>query len=356
MARWHLYIAGLGAAAVAVALAAWQVAQSPGAALPAQTPPPAASLVSTEPVTITVEEGEGAEAIASKLKRAGVIRSALLFRVLAALEGVENRLGAGEYRLQKGMAAAQVLDLLRQGVTALGFVTIREGLRAEEVAALLEKAGVVPREEFLRAVAGDYRAEFDFLADLPAEATVEGYLFPDTYNFPQDATAAAVVRQMLANFDRRFGPTLRREAAQAGLSLHQAVTLASIVEREAHLPSERPLIASVFLLRLALDMQLAADPTVQYALTNDPASVASHGYWKRDLTVEDLQVSSPYNTYRNLGLPPGPIANPGLASLTAVARPTPTSYLYFVAKPDGSHAFAETLEEHQQNAWRYQAP
>ena len=135
--------------------------------------------------------------------------------------------------------------------------------------------------------------------------------------------------------------------------MHTVVTLASIVEREARLAEERPIIAAIFLKRLRQGMPLEADPTVQYALGSDPQSVAAYGYWKKDLTQRDLEVDSPYNTYRRTGLPPGPIANPGLDAITAVIRPAQTNYLYFVAKEDGSHAFAETLEEHLRNIELY---
>ncbi|MFQ5880282.1 MAG: endolytic transglycosylase MltG, partial [Dehalococcoidia bacterium] len=280
----------------------------------------------------------------------------LLFRVLAALEGVEGSLGAGEYQLQKGMPVAEVMQALQQAPAAPMLVTIPEGLRAEEIGAILEEERVVPAQEFMQAIALDYGDEFDFLADLPPAATLEGYLFPDTYDFPREATAEEVVREMLTNFDGLFRPELRREASAAGLTIHQVVTLASIVEREVVVGDERPIIAGVFLHRLELEMPLGADPTVQYTVANDPNSVAIYGYWKRELTVDDLAVDSPYNTRLNPGLPPGPIANPGLASLEAVVRPATTTYLYFVAKPDGSHAFAETEEEHLQNVQLYQGP
>jgi len=159
---------------------------------------------------------------------------------------------------------------------------------------------------------------------------------------------------MLAAFDTQVTPELRQAMQASDLTLHEAVTLASIVEREAVRPEERPLIAGVFLNRLRLGMSLGADPTVQYALASDPASVERFGFWKQGLTTEDLQVDSAYNTYVNGGLPPGPIANPGLASLEAVAHPAQTSYLYFVARQDGSHVFAETLEEHLRNVEEYQ--
>jgi UPF0755 protein len=165
--------------------------------------------------------------------------------------------------------------------------------------------------------------------------------------------AEEVVETFLEAFDQNLSLDLRGEATTAGLSLHTVVTIASIVEREAMMPEERPIIAQVFLKRLLLGQILAADPTVQYALANDPASVESYGYWKQELTEADLSVVSPYNTYLNRGLPRGPIANPGLDAITAVIRPADTNYFYFVAKPDGSHAFAETLEEHLQNIDKY---
>ena len=169
-----------------------------------------------------------------------------------------------------------------------------------------------------------------------------------------DPVPREVVERLLTTFEERFGADLRAAAQAQRLSVHQAVTLASIVEREAQVPDERPLIAAVFHNRLRAGMPLQADPTVQYALAADPASVAKHGWWKRDLTVDDLTIKSPYSTYANPGLPPGPIASPGLAALRAVAHPAPVKHLYFVAKGDGSHAFADTLDEHNRNVQKYQ--
>jgi UPF0755 protein len=157
---------------------------------------------------------------------------------------------------------------------------------------------------------------------------------------------------MLQTFDERFTAAMRQEATAREMTIHQVITLASIVEREAILPEERSLIAGVFLNRLLLGMPLDADPTVQYALANDLTYRADHGYWK-ELSAEDLAVDSPYNTYRYLGLPPGPICSPGLAAIEAVLSPEVTDYLYFVAREDGSHAFATTLEEHIQNVKQY---
>jgi UPF0755 protein len=262
--------------------------------------------------------------------------------------GVEGKMVAGSYEFDRGMPTLQVIGRLRAGITMPLTVTVPEGLRSEEVALLMEREGIVSAEEFRAALASE-KYDFGFLAERPPGAGLEGYLFPATYGFSRGVTAEEMVRRMLAAFDEQVTPELRQAAQNAGLTLHEAVTLASIIEREAVKAEERPVIAGVFLNRLRLGMPLDADPTVQYALANDSANVERFGFWKQGLTLEDLQVDSPYNTYVNGGLPPGPICNPGLASLEAVAHPAQTGYLYFVARDDGSHVFAETLEEHQRN-------
>jgi UPF0755 protein len=310
--------------------------------------------VSQEPVSVEVTQGESPAAIASKLERAGVIRSAAHFGVLAGLMGVEGNLRAGEYEMSRGMPTSVVIERLRENLTVPQFVlTIPEGWRWEQVAEHLERKGVATAADFQAALsATDYNAPF--LAQRPPGATLEGYLFPDTYFFTVDATARDIVARLLATFNEKFPPELQAKTAEQGLTLHQAVTLASIVEREAQVASERPVIASVYLNRLKQGMLLQADPTTQYAIAADPASVAKYGWWKRDLTLDDLKVASPYNTYVSPGLPPAPIASPGLASLRAVIEPEQTDFLFFVAKPDGSHAFARTLDEHNRNVRQYQ--
>jgi UPF0755 protein len=343
--------AGILLAFVMVGIGIWQITETPGSILNEE--PPRVLLTSTpgEPVLITIQAGQTAQEVGEKLEDEGVISSGLLFRVLVALEGYDQKLLAGDYELEKGMPILEVVERIRRGQTAALVVTIREGLRAEEIAKIMESKKVVSAEDFLQAINKWY--EFSFLYTKPYWATLEGYLFPDTYFFNRNMTAEEVVEQILKNFDQRVDANLRQEAAVAGLSLHTVLTLASIVEREAQVPEERPIIADVFLKRLRRGMPLEADPTVQYALGNDPASIAKYGYWKQELTQADLEVNSPYNTYRNMGLPPGPICNPGLASIQAVVRPAQTDYLYFVAKEDGSHVFAETLEEHLRNIEQY---
>ncbi|HEV8574322.1 MAG TPA: endolytic transglycosylase MltG, partial [Dehalococcoidia bacterium] len=178
---------------------------------------------------------------------------------------------------------------------------------------------------------------------------LDGYLFPATYTIRRRDTARDVVQQMLQAFADNVPASVQEQATELGLTLHEVVTLASIIEREAVIAEERPVMAQVFLKRLRLGISLEADPTVQYALAEEPENVARFGYWKAVLTLEDLETDSPYNTYVEAGLPPGPIASPRLDSINAVVNPADTDYLYFVAKSDRSHAFAETFAEHQEN-------
>jgi UPF0755 protein len=305
-----------------------------------------------EVALVSIKEGDGAKAIAERLQNAGVIQSARLFRVLVAFMDIEDELVAGDYEFDKGMTTLSVIDRIHNGITAPVMVTIPEGLRLEEIGALLEEKGVVSASDFLAATKKSY--DFPFLAGLPAGVGLEGYLFPATYGFSRTVTGEEVVRQMLTAFNDKVVPEVQASAEPTDLTLHQVITLASIVEREAVKPEERPLIASVYLNRLKLGIPLQADPTVQYALGDDESSVSRYGYWKKELSAADLTVDSPYNTYQNVGLPPGPIAGPGLDSIRAVLQPAHTNYLFFVAKDDGSHVFAETLEEHLRNVQQYQ--
>jgi len=311
----------------------------------------APALPAGEARLFSVKEGESAVEIAARLEEQGLIRSAALFRLLAAYYGVSSSLEAGEYELQRDMTTTQIINKLHRGLVKTEMVTIPEGWRLEQVAEVLEKRGLYNREEFREACK---RASFGypFLDERPADATLEGYLFPDTYFVSPKTDAESFVRRMLQTFDERFTVAMRQQAADRGMTIHQVITLASIVEREAALPEERPLIAGIFLNRLKAGMALDADPTVQYALASNAASQAAYGYWK-ELSQEDLSIDSPYNTYRYGGLPPGPICSPGLASIQAVLDPEASDYLYFVAREDGSHAFATTLEEHIQNVAKY---
>lgn len=307
------------------------------------------------PSRFVIESGQSASTVATKLQEAGLLRNRELFLNYIRYYGLDSQLEAGAFALDPAMpipALAQQLTEANANEITLRFL---EGWRVEEMATYLATTtpARIDPDRFLALAQRRIPYTFDngaILAELPAGASLEGYLFPDSYRVPLDASAEDLLEMMLANFAGRVAP-LRAGFTAQGLSLHEAVTLASIVERETPLPEERPLVAGVFLNRLAAPMRLQADPTVQYALGFAPGQST---WWKSGLTTEELQIDSPYNTYLVEGLPPGPIANPGLASLQAVARPQPSDFLYFVAdcgRP-GAHTFAVTYEEHLQNVER----
>ncbi len=306
---------------------------------------------SDQEVTFTIESGENVVTIAQQLERVGLISDAELFRRLVQYWGADEGMQAGVYLLKPSMTMEEIMQELQHGRVATTSVTIPEGWRIEEIATLLEEKDVVPAEEFIRE-AQISRMDHEFLQDRPPETpgSLEGFLFPDTYHFPKDVTAQRVIEIMVNNWDERVPETLRRQADDINLSLYEAVTLASIVEREAKVPEERPLMASVYLNRLEEGMRLQADPTAQYAKGYDEET---ERWWSSMSREEFNTVDSPYNTYLNAGLPPGPICNPGLASLRAVLEPEPSDYLFFLARGDGSHVFAETYEEHLRNEERY---
>ena len=308
-------------------------------------------------VRFRVAPGETASQIADRLQQAGLISDANLFRLYVRREGISQNLEAGEFELSPNMNIPAIVAALQEARIQDVMVTIPEGLRAEEVSEILQQFDITDGDAFLAIVrSGDLASigldGYPILADRPPGASLEGYLFPDTYRFPLRAEPREVLRLFLDNFDLKFTPELRQEATSRGLSIYQVLTLASIVEREAVRADERPLIASVYLNRLAQGMLLNADPTVQYAMGFQPDTGR---WWKTPVTLEEYNsVISPYNTYLNPGLPPGPICSPGLSAIEAVIRPAQTDYLYFVATGDGGHVFASTAEEHQANVARYQ--
>jgi len=303
------------------------------------------------PIPFTIQEGETGSTIAARLERQGVINDAELFRLLLRYWGVDQSLEAGDYSLRRNMPMSEVVSQLQHGRLSAKTITIREGLRAEEVAHLLAVEGLADQEEFIGLVRDD-AFNYDFLRDRPdtAPKTLEGFLFPDTYQFAVNISTTALIDTMLQNFDRRVTIEMRQQALDSGLTLFQALTLASIVEREAVVAEERPIIASVYLNRLRRGIYLEADPTVQYAKGYD----AQNDRWWPALTLEELRtVDSSFNTFIHPGLPPGPICSPGLASIEAVLNPAQTEYLFFLAKGDGTHAFATTYEEHLENQRKY---
>ncbi|MCX7623466.1 MAG: endolytic transglycosylase MltG [Thermomicrobium sp.] len=309
----------------------------------------ASTVPAGQPVPFEVQPEESIDSIAARLHEAGLVRSPTYFKLRVRLSNADTRIRAGRFVLYTGMSVNQIIDTL---TSAPGVQTVRvrflEGWRAEQYAEELVRAGILTDpQQFLQVLdAARWQPRFPFLADLLPNQTVEGFLFPDTYEFRVDATPEEIVETLLENFDRRVPAEMRARADQRGRPFYQVLIIASIVEREAAVPEERPVIASVFYNRLRENMPLQADPTVQYAL-------GSAGNWWPSLdSVTDLAaVNSPYNTYRNAGLPPGPICNPGLAAIEAALSPADTDYLYFVTRGDGSgaHVFARTYEEHVRN-------
>jgi UPF0755 protein len=319
---------------------------------------------SDTPVPFVIDSGETASSVAQRLEGMGLISDAGLFSLYMRYSGIDQRLEAGNFQLAANMTMPEIAQALQQALVQEVTITIPEGWRAEQVAELLENEGIMDADSLLAAVrAGDPAAlglgEYDFLADRPGRATLEGYLFPDTYRVPARAAPANLLKVMLDNFNEKVVTELRAGAAASGLSLHEAVVLASIIEREAVQADERPLIASVYRNRLSgvCDGQvggpyLQADPTVQYA-RGRPGE-----WWWQPSSVEEYQyVQDPYNTYLYPGLPPGPIASPGLSALDSAIRPAQTQYCFFVATgEDGRHVFATTLAEHEDNVRQYGTP
>ncbi|MFN0072868.1 MAG: endolytic transglycosylase MltG [Chloroflexota bacterium] len=297
-----------------------------------------------------VRSGQSALAIGEELQQRGLIRSALTFRLMVESRGVGDRLAAGEYELSPSLTTGEIVDRLTRGDTRRGAVlAIPEGWMAREIAQRLDAEQLLSGKELLELVKGAP----PLMSQAPSGASLEGYLFPDSYEIGPRMTTSDLVKSMLAQLERRFDLGLRTKGAERGLTPHQVLTLASIIEREAANAAERPIISAVYHNRLSIGMRLQADPTVQYAVAPlDPGSVLG-GFWKRELSNADLRMDSPYNTYRETGLPPGPICNPGLASIRAAVEPAPVDYMYFVAKGDGQHAFARTEPEHRANVQAY---
>ena len=291
--------------------------------------PPTAS---EETVNFQVPIGSSSRAIGKQLVKQKLIRSEYAFRVIIRHRGTGKRLRAGTYALRRNMVLWQIVDEFEKGQVTLVSLTVPEGLTTSAIAQLWETTGFGTAAAFQEACESP-----QLLKQYGLEGkSVEGYLFPNTYKFAKGTTAEKAVEMMLNEFRQRWTETFDKEAENLALTQHEIVTLASVIEKEAGTESERPRIASVFHNRLKRKWRLQADPTVLYALGNP----------KRLLTRSDLRVDSPYNTYKHKGLPPGPIANPGIDSLIAALRPEKTDYLYFVAIGEGKHHFSKTLSEH----------
>jgi UPF0755 protein len=320
--RAALLVAGLTALAGVVAIGWLLWASRPAA--PAGAPS----------ADVIVEPGSAVRTIGRQLDDEGVIRSALLFELWLRARGDAGAIQAGTYRLPRDRGLPTVVDMLVGGETILVEVTIPEGLRLEQVAGVVARSLGVDSAAFVAAATDSLLADS---LDLPGP-TLEGYLFPETYRVDPSTTARGMARIMAGQFHAVFDAGWRARADSLGVPVDRVVTLASIVEEEARVPEERKTIAGVFWNRLSKGMRLEADPTVQYAL----------GGHRERVLYRDLEVDSPYNTYRNTGLPPGPIASPGRAALEATLYPDSVPYLFFVATGEGGrHAFTETLAEHE---------
>lgn len=306
---------------------------------------------SSRTVMFHVGNGDTVGTIGDRLSREGLIGNPWLFKLDARVRGLASKLEVGDYPLRKNMSVDETVSALSTYHAKTVPVTIPEGFRMEQTAQALDARGI-DGAAFLREARHPSDLSASILASLPRGKSLEGYLYPNTYDVPLHFSGRAFARDMVATLDRVFTQKMRARARAEHLTVYQVLTLASIVEREAHVPQERPIIASVYLNRLNRKMgsqvnwRLQADPTVQYV-------VGTPARWWPLLTVDQLRANSPYNTYLHRGLPPGPIASPGLSSIRAVLYPAHTRYLYFLAKGHGRHAFAETYQQQLANQQKY---
>lgn len=284
----------------------------------------------TTPTAFSVQSGDGVRVIAAKLSSQNLIRSSTAFFVVVKMLGLETNLQAGEYRLYRAMDSRTIAQTLTHG-TLDQWITTLEGWRVEEVAAKVAKDLDVPESEFLK-------------------VAKEGYMFPDTYMMPKDATAGAIVTLFTDTFNEKITSSMRQEAKKNDLTFEESLILASIVEREGRTDEDRPIIAGILLNRLKADWPLQADATLQYALGYQSKEKI---WWKKELFEEDKAVRSPYNTYTNKGLPPTPICNPGLSAIKAALFPKTTEYMYYIHDDTGEVHYAKTLEEHSANVSKF---
>ena len=362
----------LGALCLALAAAGWLVTQLPAQAELTFGPPApglgayqryslAARLLLNETQLLTshapqgqpqpfkIELGESTYSITNRLERVGLVSDAGVLRDYLIYSGLDTTIQAGEYTLSPRFSPLEIAQALQDATPSEITFRILPGWRLEEIAAALPTSGLSFSPEAFLEIATRPPVSLPLAQERPSGSSLEGFMFPDSYRLPRDIPIEDFLPIVLDDFQAKVGPDLLQGWQNQGLSLFQAVALASIVQREAIVEEEMPMIASVFANRLLAGMRLDSDPTVQYALGYDDTKDT---WWKNPLSLEDLQINSPYNTYQIPGLPPGPIANPSLNALRAVAFPADTPYYYFRAACDGSgrHNFAETFEQHQANA------
>ena len=286
-------------------------------------------------IIVKISDGMTTAEIADELADKGVIVSSLKFRFLSRVRGYDGQLKPGTYTFSAGMTDEDVFEKVLTGEKHLVHFTIPEGFTVKEIAARLYELNLADKKDFLKAA--EKFKPFDYITtNENVHYAAEGFLFPETYAVESDYSIDEILKIMADEFDSRLTDEMRARAKEMNLSIYDLITLASLVEKEVRYDEDRPIVAQVFLKRLQLEMPLQSDATLQY-LMDAP---------KEDVTIDDTKIDSPYNTYQNAGLPPGPVANPGIAAIEAVLYPADTDYLYFVADRDGHNHYAYSYEEH----------
>ncbi|MGC9048935.1 MAG: endolytic transglycosylase MltG [Patescibacteria group bacterium] len=295
------------------------------------------------PQLFQIEKGEGVQEIGQKLKKMNLIRNDKIFQILAFLLNIRKKFQPGEYSLSPNMDLLEVIKVLTSQKSALEReITIIEGWSTKEIADYLDERGIIKKEAFLAELQNElakYKADYEFLRNLPTNASLEGFLFPDTYRVYKETTAEAIIRKMLENFENKITPEMIVEIKKQNRTLFEVITLASLVEKEAADEIERRLIADIFWRRLDNQIPLQSCASINYIL----------GTSKRRLSFKETRTPSSYNTYINKGLPPGPINNPGLSAIKAVIYPLKNDYWFFLATDEGKTIFSRTKEEHNKN-------
>ncbi|NUM25191.1 MAG: endolytic transglycosylase MltG [Candidatus Buchananbacteria bacterium] len=302
---------------------------------------------SQETKEFVVEPGWGSTKISHELKRAGLIRNAYVFQLYVWTHDIDTRLQDGEYFLSPAQNLKEIAQILSRGAGLTKEVTLTfiEGWNNQDIAEYLEELGIASQDDFFEIIQtkADWWDEYELLASRPKNHDLEGYLFPDTYRVFHDATITDIVRKTLDNLDKKITPELRQEISRQGKTIHEILTLASILEKEVSSDKDRKIVADIFYKRLAIGMPLQADSTVNYATGKSVARSSA----------DDLQADSPYNTYKHKGLPPGPIANPSLSSIMAAIYPEKNAYYYFLTTPDGHVVYNETHDGHVADKAKY---
>jgi len=299
-----------------------------------------ASAIDNKEKLVIIKPGQGFKSFSKSLQKNGIIKDLYKFNLFARIKGYDKKVKAGEYILSPSITPHKILQILAAGKVYLHKITIPEGYNIRQIASITAKAGLCTETEFLCSV---INSSFVHEEGIDAE-TFEGYLFPDTYYFSKDVSPEKIISAMIKRFRSVFTPTYKEQAKKLGFSIHQAVTLASIIEKETGDPEERSVISSVFHNRLKKKMRLESDPTVIYGIKKFDGNIKKR----------HLKTSTPYNTYKIPGLPPGPIANPGKKAIEAALFPADTNFFYFVSKKDNTHMFSTNLRDHKKAVIKYQ--